>query len=104
MRRYWAPLAVVCLALAGHALVGQTLPPPATPSAYPSATSIVVSQADVYAGPNTSFYATSRLNYGERVVVLGESKKAPGWLEIVPPPRSFSWIDAKYVKTVAGMD
>jgi hypothetical protein len=31
------------------------------------------------------------------VLVLRESK-SPGWLEILPPPGSFSWINAKYMQ------
>lgn len=83
-------------------------PPLAQPQAqsnqYPAAASILVSQADVSSGPGQQYYATSRVRYGERVIVVGESKKGPGWMEILPPTGSFSWIDARYVKVVPGMD
>lgn len=71
---------------------------------YPTTAAILVSQTDVSSGPGQQYFATSRLRYGERVVVLGESKKGPGWMEILPPPGSFSWIDARYVKVVPGME
>lgn len=118
MRSFRSSLALGCLTatcIGAQIVWAQAPPPPSTPplqnqgqlqapSPYPMATAVSVNQADVYAGPNVGYYTTSQLKYGERVIVLGENKKAPGWLEIVPPPRSFSWIDAKFVKTVAGMD
>jgi hypothetical protein len=65
---------------------------------------ITAPQAEVYSGLAANYYVTSRLRAGERIVVLGESKRQPGWLEILPPVGSFSWIDARYVKTVPGLD
>ena len=102
MRRFRAPLAVLGVVVAAHGLLGQA-PPLQAPNPYPAAVTLS-NQTDVFSGPGATFYPTNRLRYGERVVVLGESKKAPGWFEILPPPGSFSWIDAKYVKTVAGVD
>ncbi|MEI7683519.1 MAG: SH3 domain-containing protein [Planctomycetota bacterium] len=102
MRSFRALLTFVGLAGVVHALWGQAPMQPVSP--YPAATTVSAAQADVYSGPGATFYPTTRLRQGERVVVLGESKKAPGWYEIVPPPTSFSWIDAKYVKTVPGVE
>ena len=65
---------------------------------------ITAAQADVFSGPAANYYVTSRLRTGERIVVLGESRRQPGWYEILPPVGSFSWIDARYVKTVPGID
>lgn len=101
MRSFRAPLALLSLAAAAHGLWGQA---PMQPSPYPAQATIAGNQADVYSGPAASFDPTTRLRYGDRVVVLGESKKQPGWYEIVPPPGSFSWIEAKYVKTVPGIE
>src|SRR5262249_38949939 len=42
--------------------------------------------------------ATSKLRQGERIVVLRESAKYPGWLEIEPPADSFSWINSRFLK------
>jgi hypothetical protein len=84
---------------------GQTPPPIQAPvPQQPSVAGIVVQQADVYSGPGTGYYATARLRYNDRVILLGNSKKAPGWVEILPPPGSFSWIDAKFVKVVPGFE
>jgi hypothetical protein len=92
----------------GQGPVSGQVPPlvPPVPSAtiQPTQMTITAQQADVYCGPGTNYYATIRLNGGERIVVLGESKRQPGWLEILPPRGSFSWIDARYVKTVPGID
>lgn len=105
----WLPISLASLALAavGSVLWAQ-MPPGSAPapasSPYPAALTILAPQADVYSGPSTqAYYPTSRLRYGDRVVVLGESKQ-PGWVAILPPPGSFSWIDAKYVKLVQGVD
>src|SRR5262245_40190878 len=94
------------LAAAGPAVFGQSPPgaPAAAPSPYPAAHLIMSPQADVFSGPSTSYYPTSRLRHGDKVVVLGESKKQPGWLEILPPAGSFSWIDGRHVKLVPGVD
>ena len=99
--------AVVASLAAQGPLPGQVpgLVPP-TPSANISPTTMTITapQADVYSGPAANYYVTSHLRTGERIVVLGESKRQPGWLEILPPVGSFSWIDARYVKTVPGID
>ena len=56
---------------------------------------------EVRSGPSKVFFATSKLKQGDKVIVLRESKDAPGWLEIRPPsPQSFSWISAKNVAQV----
>jgi hypothetical protein len=84
------------------------VPPLAAPAPsaviQPTTMTITAPQADIYSGPAANYYVTSHLRTGERIVVLGESKRQPGWLEILPPVGSFSWIDAKYVKTVPGVD
>jgi hypothetical protein len=65
---------------------------------------VTAPQADVYSGPATTYYPTSRLRGGDRVIVLGESRKQAGWVEILPPSGSFSWIDARYVKLIPGVE
>lgn len=59
---------------------------------------IMQKDVEVRSGPSTTFFPTSKLNQNDKVLVLRESKEAPGWLEIVPPAGSFSWINAKHVK------
>ena len=93
MRTYRAAIAFVGCALASTGIWtaaswGQVPPLPST-SPYPA--TILVPQADVYSGPATTFYPTTRLRSNDRVIVLGDSKRAPGWVEILPPPGSFSW-------------
>ena len=58
---------------------------------------IVIPEVEVRSGPTLEYYPTSKLYYGSKVIVLRESKQ-PGWLAIKPPPGSFSWINAKFVK------
>jgi uncharacterized protein YgiM (DUF1202 family) len=57
----------------------------------------VVADVEVRSGPSREFAATSRLQPGDRVEVLQDSKAQDGWLAIRPPQGSFSWIDAKQV-------
>lgn len=73
---------------------------PAWAQGYPAEMIITVPEVDVRSGPTKEYYATGKLRYGERVVVLRESKDQPGWLAIKPPAGSFSWINAKAVKQV----
>jgi len=51
---------------------------------------------DVYArsGPGTYYYHCSKLNKGDKVVVVGSKFS---WSRIVPPEGSFSWISKQYV-------
>ena len=100
---------VASLAAQGPGQFGPGQVPPLvtpTPSAViqPTIMTVTAQQADVFSGPAANYYVTSRLRSGERIVVLGESTRQPGWLEIMPPVGSFSWIDARYVKTVPGID
>ncbi len=90
MRRYRFVAAITGFLLAGSAFA-QT---------YPADAVILSPEVEVRSGPSKNFYATSKLRQNERVTVLRESKEAPGWLEIKPPPLSFSWISAKSVKQI----
>src|SRR5579862_8570310 len=78
------------------AVVGLLSAMPAFAQTY-SAT-IMQKEVEVRSGPSTTFFPTSKLNLNDKVLVLRESKEAQGWLEIVPPAGSFSWINAKYVQ------
>ncbi|MBX3394035.1 MAG: SH3 domain-containing protein [Phycisphaerae bacterium] len=44
----------------------------------------------VRSGPGTNFYATTKVNTGDRLLVLGVRD---GWYEIAPPRGSFSYVD-----------
>jgi len=67
---------------------------------YPAEAIILQSEVEVRSGPSKTFFPTSKLHRNDKVVVLRESKEAPGWLEIRPPAGSFSWVNAKHVKQV----
>ncbi len=61
---------------------------------------ITLPEVEVRSGPTTQYYATSKLKYGDKVLVLRESEQQKGWLAIKPPRGSFSWIDAKLIKQI----
>lgn len=73
---------------------------PAFAQSYPAEAVILLPEVEVRSGPSKNFFATSKLRQNDKVVVLRESKEAPGWLEIKPPGQSFSWISAKNVKQI----
>src|SRR5438105_9892051 len=85
--------------------VTQPLPPSAPASGqlapFPAELTVIDPKGvEVRGGPTMEYYATSRLRYGDRVIVLRESKDQPGWFAIKPPAGSFSWIDGRYLKVV----
>ncbi len=53
----------------------------------------------VRSGPGTGWYATTKLNTGDRVVVVKEER---GWYHVVPPPGSFSYVDMEDVDRQSG--
>jgi hypothetical protein len=60
---------------------------------------IMVSEVEVRCKPSPSYYATSKLKRGAAVLVLDRgTKDHPGWLEIKPPPGSFSWVNSAYLE------
>ena len=69
-------------------------------SGYPGEARILLPEVEVRSGPSKNFFATSKLPQNASVMVLRESKEAPGWLEITPPQKSFSWINAKHIKQI----
>jgi hypothetical protein len=86
MRTAFPIAAFSCLfALAGSAL--------ADPERY--STVVRVPEVEVRSGPSLQFYATSRLRMGDEVRVV---KEEDGWLAIVPPSDSFSWVKDLFVK------
>jgi len=75
----------------------QTLPQPQG-SIYPARMTIVDPKGvEVRSGPSPEYLPTSQLKYLDAVIVLRESQKQPGWLEVVPPSGSFSWIDGRHI-------
>ena len=70
----------------------------ATPS-FPWEGEVTGTNVRVRSGPGTGWYATTKLNTGDRVVVVKEER---GWYHIVPPPGSFSYVDMEDVDRQAG--
>src|SRR6266851_7569350 len=66
----------------------------------PDRATIKVQEAEVRSGHGTgpNFYATNKLRYGETVEVT--KTLDDGWLEIMPPRQSFSWINARMLEQV----
>lgn len=62
--------------------------------------SVAQPEVDVWARPGKSqeVYPTNRLRRGDKVKVVQELKD--GWLAILPPPESFSWINTRFVKRI----
>jgi len=74
-------------------VLGQA--PTAPPPIYHAV--VIVPEAEVRCGPGTSpkLYATNHLRRNDPVQVVRE--RGDGWLEILPPPGSFSWINKREV-------
>src|SRR5207253_6389516 len=56
---------------------------------FPAEMTVTVSEVEVRSGPTKEYYPTGKLRYGDRVLVIRESKDQPGWLAIRPPHGSF---------------
>jgi len=77
-------------------------PPPAKETtALPAEMTILDPRGvEVRSGPSLEYYPTSQLQFGDKVLVLHESKSWPDWYAIKPPPGSFSWIRGHHVEIV----
>src|SRR5262249_43396851 len=69
--------------------------PAAAPSPGPVGEAASVPEGPVRRGPRPTYYATGKLHQGDPVKVVKEEN---GWLAIVPPPRSFSWINGLFIE------
>lgn len=67
--------------------------------AFPWEGEVTGTNVNVRSGEGTSFYAVTKLNTGDRVLVVGERH---GWYSIVPPPQSFSFIEKGMVNVSPG--
>lgn len=76
----------------------QSLPPTASA---PWEGEVTGTNVYVRSGAGTSHYPTTKLNAGDRVLVLDEKF---GWYRIVPPAKSFSYIDKALVERRPGTD
>ncbi len=82
-------------------------PAPAVPAApavaavpqqpqFPYVAEIVGNDVYVRSGPGTAYYHCLKLNAPQRVTIVGSTHG--GWLQILPPAGSFSWVSKQYVK------
>jgi hypothetical protein len=67
--------------------------------AEPITQTITAPEVLVRSGPGPAFYPTSSLRRGDTVRVVSE--EVTGWLAIVPPPRSFSWMNTRFVNQIS---
>lgn len=91
MRHVPVPGATMLMLLLGGAAGAQTSP---------DIRHVSVPQAEVRSGPSdsTEFYASNRLARGARIEVTAELPG--GWLQIKPPPESFSYINTRFLRHV----
>jgi uncharacterized protein YgiM (DUF1202 family) len=90
------------LSVAGYAQpAAQSPPAPAkaapaeAPASFPWEGEISGTNVYVRSGAGVNWYATAKLNTGDRVLVLSEKF---GWYQIAPPKGSFSYIDKSMVE------
>jgi hypothetical protein len=76
--------------------VSISLPADAQTRKFPYEAVITENETYVRSGPGTRYYPTSRLAQGNRVMV--HRHDPGGWYMIAPPPGSFSWVRADYVR------
>lgn len=87
-RRFLSTLSVILVAAATATSFAQS-------SVFPWEGEVTGNNVNVRSGEGTRYYATCKLALGDRVLVLGESS---GWYKILPPPKSFSYIDKTAVE------
>ncbi len=92
----------IALAVTGSSWAQLPIGPPGAAAApgEPVEMTIFADKVEIRSGPTLKHYATGELHKGERVLVRRDWREQPGWLQINPPPGSFSWIRASCV-TVA---
>jgi hypothetical protein len=109
MRRWLMAVVGLGTMVAGAAAQIPAVPPPPTAMSAPGALKapaslpaemIIIAQpgVEVRSGPTTQYYPTSKLRFGDKVLVLRESEAQKDWYAIRPPAGSFSWINGKYLR------
>lgn len=104
-RIFISTISVSLVAALTFPAAAQTTPPAQPPKAPEAAPQFPfegeVSGTNVYvrSGPGVNYYPSTKLNAGDRVVVLGERF---GWYQIVPPAKCFSYIDMAMVEKQPG--
>lgn len=95
-----ALIAISLLVVAGGTAAATGQPTPAgSPPPFPWEGEVTAANVYVRSGAGSNWYPTTKLNNGDRVVVLGEKF---GWYQIAPVPGSFSYVDAAMVDRAAG--
>ncbi len=97
MRSLVTILTVILGIVAGSITVARAETPKGT-GAFPWEGEVSGSNVYVRSGAGGNWYPTDKLGIGDRVLVLGEKF---GWYKIVPPRRSFSYIDKSMVQRSA---
>ncbi|GJQ27509.1 MAG: hypothetical protein HBSAPP02_25410 [Phycisphaerae bacterium] len=93
-------IALSLLFVAGGTAAAKGQPTPAgSPPPFPWEGEVTAANVYVRSGAGSNWYPTTKLNNGDRVVVLGEKF---GWYQIAPVPGSFSYVDAAMVDRAAG--
>ncbi|HVP13441.1 MAG TPA: hypothetical protein VMV94_19870 [Phycisphaerae bacterium] len=84
-------------AAAGPAAPPKAAPaqPVETPASFPWEGEVTGTNVYIRSGAGVNWYATTKLNTGDRVLVLSEKF---GWYQISPPKGSFSYIDKSMVE------
>jgi len=81
--------------LAGVAICGVLIPPPAVGLEFPYRAYINADDVYVRSGPGQSYYPTDKLKIGQEVEVYRHDPG--GWYAIRPPEGSFSWVSGRYL-------
>lgn len=81
------------------AVTSTVLAEPNPGGAFPWEGEVSASNVFVRSGAGSNWYPTTKLNPGDRVLVLGEKF---GWYQIAPPAGSFSYVDMSVVDRKAG--
>ena len=98
----WLAIVPVVLTPLPAAVLGDT--PATVVDAQPYVGQVSGDDVLVRSGPSEAFYATQKLNKGDRLTVVGVRGADGDWLKIVPPPGSFCYVAQAYVDRSAGTD
>lgn len=92
----WAVRQFVCIFIGIHTVAGGLQ---AQAPSFPWEGEVSGTNVFVRSGAGANWYPTTKLNAGDRVLVLGEKY---GWYQITPTPGSFSYIDMAMVDRASG--
>lgn len=87
---------VICLALSAAAVAQDTSAPPTPKDEFPFEGEVTGNNVYIRSGAGAYWYPTRQVNTGTRVRVIG--REIGGWLKIVPPEGSFSYVEAAAIE------